>query len=88
MDCGALGIIRPPVIVSYDPPTYALDGACITIEVLTFTELVCLEPAGAMEQEQRYLGFLRDVTAYRVEGSQLWLKTDGGRILSLLRSPR
>jgi len=30
-----------------------------------------------MEQEQRYLGLLNDVTAYRIYGSQLWLETGG-----------
>ena len=44
-------------------------------------EMACSSPAGIMEQEQRYLGFLADVTACRIYGSQLWLETGDGRAL-------
>lgn len=62
---------------------YALDGDLITIEAIAVTEMACPEPAGVMEQEQRYLGFLRDVAVFSIAGSQLWLETDDGHMLVL-----
>jgi heat shock protein HslJ len=60
---------------------YTLDGSAIAIGPVAVTEMACLDPAGVMEQEQRYLSFLGDVTGYSVVGEQLWLETDGGRAL-------
>ena len=60
---------------------YTLDGAFLTVEAVAATEMACLELAGVMEQEQHYLGFLKDVTIYRIYGRQLWLETDDGRAL-------
>jgi len=60
---------------------YTLDSSFLTVEAVAATEMACLEPAGVMEQEQSYLGFLKDVTVYRIYGRQLWLETDDGRAL-------
>jgi heat shock protein HslJ len=60
---------------------YTSDGPSLTLETLTATEIACRNPAGIMEQEQRYLGFLKDVTIHRIYGSQLWLETGDGGIL-------
>ena len=60
---------------------YVMDGSFLSLETLAATEMGCTAPAGVMEQEQRYLGALKDVTAYRIDGSQLWLETDDGRAL-------
>ncbi len=60
---------------------YTLDGSFLTVEAVAATEMACLEPAGVMEQEQSYLGFLKDVTIYRIYGHQLWLETGDGRAL-------
>lgn len=60
---------------------YTYDGSFFTCETPAATEMACGGPAGIMEQEQRYLGLLRDVTVYRTYGSQLWLETDDGRAL-------
>jgi heat shock protein HslJ len=60
---------------------YAFDGSFFNVETLAATEMACGGPVGVMEQEQRYLGFLRDVTVYRIHGSQLWLETGDGRAL-------
>lgn len=61
--------------------TYTFNGSFLTVESPAATEMACLNPVGVMEQEQRYLSFLRDVTVYRIYGSQLWLETDDGRAL-------
>ena len=60
---------------------YTFDGSFFTFETPIATEMACSDPAGVMEQEQRYLGFLKDVTAHRIYGSQLWLETGDGRAL-------
>ena len=60
---------------------YTCDGYFLTCETPAATEMACRGPAGIMEQEQRYLGFLEDVTDYRIYGSQLWLETGDGRAL-------
>lgn len=58
---------------------YARDGSFLNLETPAATEMACTIPAGVMEQEQRYLGFLRDVTVYRIHGDQLWLETGDGQ---------
>jgi len=60
---------------------YTFDGSFVTFETPVATEMACSDPAGVMEQEQRYLGFLKDVTAYRIVGNQLRLETGDGRAL-------
>ena len=59
---------------------YAFD-ASLTIETLAVTEMAYLDPTGVMEQEQRYLSFLQDVTVYHIYGGQLWLETGDGHAL-------
>ena len=56
-------------------------GAAITFGPLAMTKKACLAPEGVMEQEQRYLGVLQDVTDYRLVGSELWLETGSGPAL-------
>jgi heat shock protein HslJ len=60
---------------------YTSDGSTFTSETPAATEMACSAPAGVMEQEQCYLGFLGDVTVYRIVGSQLRLETGDGRAL-------
>ena len=60
---------------------YTCDGSFFTCETPAATEMACSGPAGIMEQEQRYLGLLEDVTVYRIYGSQIWLETGDGRAL-------
>jgi len=60
---------------------YTFDGSFFTFEAPAATEMACLDPADVMEQEQRYLGFLEDVTAYHINGNQLRLETGDGRVL-------
>jgi len=60
---------------------YALNGASLAFEAVTFTEMACLDPAGVMEQERRYFAFLQSVTRYYLYANQLWLETGDGRAL-------
>lgn len=58
---------------------YAVGDSSVGFEDLTFTERACLTPEGVLEQEDRFLGLLRDVRIYHVHGDQLWLETGDGR---------
>jgi len=61
---------------------YSFNGFFFAFESPAATQIACSSPAAIMEQEQRYLNLLSDVTAYRVEGSQLHLKTNEERGLT------
>jgi heat shock protein HslJ len=65
---------------------YRPDGASLAIESLEFTEMACLDPDGVLQQEDHYLGVLKDVIAGHVYGGQLWLETGDGRAL-VFRAP-
>ncbi|MGA9348390.1 MAG: META domain-containing protein [Anaerolineae bacterium] len=60
---------------------YTLDGISLAFGDVAATERDCPTPEGVMEQEQRYLVALKDVTGYRMVGSQLWLMVGDGRAL-------
>jgi heat shock protein HslJ len=60
---------------------YRPDGDSLAIEGLEFTEMACLDPDGVLQQEDHYLGVLKDVIAGHVYGGQLWLETSDGRAL-------
>lgn len=61
---------------------YGRDGRRLDIGEVSLTEMACLEPAGVMAQELRYVGVLVDVTSFIVAGDILWL--DGGDRSSLI----
>jgi heat shock protein HslJ len=60
---------------------YSLDGNAFTFENLTFTEMACMTPEGVLEQEDRYLYLLPEVSRYHLWAGQLWLETEDGRAL-------
>ena len=62
--------------------SYVLDGPNLTLEAPVFTETACLDPAGLMEQEQRYLSTLSGPTTYFIHGQRLWLEAAEGRGLT------
>jgi len=66
---------------------YVRTGSSLDLEAPAATEMACSGPAGVMEQEQRYLNILRDVTTYHIHGSQLWLETSDGRVLFFVQGP-
>lgn len=57
---------------------YTRRGAGITIEASFMTEMYCGVPEGLMEQEDRYLVLLANVSSYRVEGDRLILTDAAG----------
>ncbi|MHB0859422.1 MAG: META domain-containing protein [Anaerolineae bacterium] len=61
----------------------SFDGSFLTIGPAMRTEMACLEPEGVMEQEDRFLDTLSQVTIYRVEGEGLRLEAETGRTLVL-----
>jgi heat shock protein HslJ len=64
---------------------YTSAAASLALDAVAATEMACPSPEGVMAQEQRYLQVLRDVTAYHVYGTRLWLETDDGRALVFAR---
>jgi heat shock protein HslJ len=59
----------------------ALDAAAISFGPAASTRMACPEPAGRMEQEQRYLDLLGQVTSYQRFHDQLWLEAGDGQAL-------
>ncbi|WP_301665451.1 META domain-containing protein [Methanoculleus frigidifontis] len=57
---------------------YTVDGSALTVGEIFRTEMYCLEPAGVMEQEDRYLDLLGRVAGCQIEGGQLTLVDAGG----------
>ena len=53
---------------------YKISNGSISIGPIAMTEMACLEPEGAMQQEQDYLAFLSEVETYSINGDQLILK--------------
>jgi len=60
---------------------YTLDGMLLAFSDVVAIDRDCPTPEGVMEQEQRYLGTLRDVTNYHIYGALLWLWTKDGRAM-------
>ena len=52
---------------------YTVDGSKLSIGPAIRTEIYCSEPEGVMDQEDRYLALLANVTTYRMEGGLLIL---------------
>ena len=68
--------------------SYVLDGMNLTIEPPISTKMNCNEPEGVMEQENRYLNLLTDVSSYRVEGDHLTLADETGTdLLVFVQAP-
>jgi heat shock protein HslJ len=63
--------------------SYTGDGSSLAVTEVIRTEMACLEPAGIMEQEQRYFDYLADVASAQIYGDQLWLEAEDGRALVL-----
>ena len=61
--------------------TYSADDSAFTVEAIGIRDMACLDPAGVMEQEQRYLDLLQKVATYRIHYNQLWLETDDRQAL-------
>ncbi|MFC2037136.1 META domain-containing protein [Chloroflexota bacterium] len=58
---------------------YWRERGLLSFSSLTFDDAGCED--AIMQQELVYLDLLQDVTAYRIDGSQLWLDAENGRAL-------
>jgi heat shock protein HslJ len=67
--------------------SYTLQEGEITFSDLFWTEMACLDPEGVMEQEQRYLSILNNVSTFDREASRLTLRTPDGRGLVFTPQP-
>ena len=70
------GKVRGSAGCNHYSARYTANGANLSIEPVTRTEMYCSEPPGLMEQEDRYLALLADAASYRVER----VMADGERI--------
>jgi CubicO group peptidase (beta-lactamase class C family)/heat shock protein HslJ len=57
---------------------YTLERGTLSIPQIDITEQLCLEPAGIMAQESRYLDTLREVTVFQWDADRLTLRTADG----------
>ena len=64
--------------------SYQTKGDSLTTSALFMTEMACLEPAGAMDQESTYLDILSRAASYQMNGSQLVITTSGGESLTFV----
>lgn len=62
--------------------SYMVEDGEIAISELFWTEMACLDPEGVMEQEQRYLDILTNVSTYEREAGELTLRTPDDRGLA------
>jgi heat shock protein HslJ len=60
---------------------YTLEGVSISIGPIAMTEMACLTPEGAMDQEYNYLSYLQDTIEMDVDGNTLRLMPGDGREL-------
>jgi heat shock protein HslJ len=65
--------------------TYETSGNHIKIEPVVATFKMCADPAGMMEQEAQYLKALATAATYRLDGSQLELRTADGALATTLK---
>ena len=59
---------------------YHISKNNLSIPLITSTEMYCLEPEGAMEQEQEYLTALRGTKIFEIKDGKLYI-TSGTEIL-------
>jgi heat shock protein HslJ len=60
---------------------YTADRGALTVEPAAATQKACVEPEGIMEQEAAYLTGLAKATRYTLDGPNLTLLDDAGKIL-------
>lgn len=65
---------------------YTVNRSALTIGMLFHTEMYCLEPAGIMEQEDRYLALLGAAAGYRLEGDTLTITNGSGEAVLEFRT--
>ena len=60
---------------------YQINKKELSISMLAWTEMACLEPEGVMEQEQQYLSALQSAESYTIEESELIIVCSDGWVL-------
>ncbi len=65
---------------------YTADGSALTVGTIFRTEMYCLEPAGVMDQEDRYLDLLGSAAGYRIEGDRLTITDSAGNAVLVFRA--
>lgn len=66
--------------------SYDANGDKLTVSALFMTEMACLDPEGAMDQESAYLDLLGRAARYQNDGSQLVITTGSGQTLTFAAS--
>ncbi len=66
---------------------YTADDSDITVSEVAQTEMACMEPEGAMDQERDFLGALVAVARYRLDGERLELLDAAGGVLLVFEPP-
>jgi len=67
--------------------SYQVSGDQIKVGELAITEMACLEPEGAMEQETVYVKLLADASTFRLVDGQLQILTSDGEALTFDPQP-
>lgn len=62
--------------------SYQVRGDTLMVNEIAITEMACLEPAGAMEQELVYVEFLSDAQSFRSSDGQLQIFRSDGEALT------
>lgn len=62
--------------------SYQVRGDTIRVSDIAITEMACMEPAGAMEQELMYVEFLSDAQTFRFSDGQLQIFSSDSEALT------
>ena len=66
---------------------YEVKGDSFSIEVVASTLMACMEPEGAMDQEQFFLGFLTEADSFEITDERLILSRPDGETLTFVPAP-
>ena len=64
--------------------SYQVKGDEITVGAIAMTEMACLDPKGAMDQEQVFAGMLADAQTFRLSEGQLQIMISDGEALTFV----
>jgi heat shock protein HslJ len=64
--------------------SYQVSDDTITVGAIAITEMACLEPEGAMDQELMFVEFLTDAQTFRLADGQLQILRSDGEALTFV----
>jgi heat shock protein HslJ len=64
--------------------SYQVSDDAITVGAIAITEMACLEPEGAMDQELVFVEFLTDAQTFRLADGQLQILRSDGEALTFV----